>query len=1151
MLNSIRRLSQRPLPSTPRTLARWPLLVVLSLAGLGAWIQVQAQDLPQREGARKVVYPMAATGPRSSPFTPPDKDVFLTDASPGLDTGCTYNTSALNPLTIDIAVDRFVGDVDGNGFLINPAPLIAAGIIPSGVDILLPAFDIDYFGAAPPERDEVLFNGQSLGFLTGDDNVWKLNSFRVDIRKIKFPSRPAPGAQPGSVNNRLQIRIDTLSVGRWCMQVDWVALVVPIRPKLGLDLEVVAGNAVASNSGTAITKIQEQTFDANCNVTTPIGPIEQYPFSGPALTGAGGAGSAKLKATIKACPEGSLKPPEVTADWAVDGTAQKGTLNWSGLVGTVELNMPAAVGTYTATLKLKLDNGQDVSATRRVFVTRKAPLVVDPRINWYEKGTQWASGQTDENPIVSKVVSGLYGYGNANWRYAYRFGAAVKCDWNELMNDPISCNYSDCYVFSDVLDNIAGTLGVGSLAPITLEGTHRRGFLTTGSPSLDPAFRGSARPLGSAVYDRYDFSSHSLRLRDGVYYDSTFNGRYAIPTIFIAANYNGGTGVNVNGRYKTSDEGPHAFRRPGSSYDSWGKYDYLLTVPAAPTPVGFVMAANKAAGKSTGKAVPGSLISFAGVAGYRTPDLDNNRRFEAVEVDLLVDIVTAGNYILFGELQTATGQLVANRPDFSSMLQSSAEIGGAPGRRTVTLRFSGEQIRQSRIDGPYNLLIYANSDTEDAGSTTFATPALRWVDFGELRAQLRSLLATPVDADVSGKFETLHLTSEVEVANAGPYQMSAGVMGRGSDLILKSRLINLVAGVQTVTLDLPAGGIARSGIDGPYDVSLRLATPTGTSVDGTTVPLVGYLASQFEAVVGVNSNLVEQLIDSNGNALFDLLRVGADVSARAPRGTLVRATLVGANGASVATDVGATLVAGTQRLNFDFSGPQIRRMQMDSAYQLQLSFRDPATFEEFDAARVALRGVYIHTRFDPAEAPRAIALTGTRSDRGIDTNANVLFDKLQIDLGVELLAGGTFDWSARLVDRNGLEIGFATNRGNLAAGLGQIRLEFDGRPIGANGFDGPYFVRSLLISGTGGANLVSPFAGETSAWRANQFEGFVVRAPADINGDGVVDARDLAAFNLALGSSVGEPNYNRFADFDRDGRITLNDLRLFRGFYRR
>ncbi len=62
------------------------------------------------------------------------------------------------------------------------------------------------------------------------------------------------------------------------------------------------------------------------------------------------------------------------------------------------------------------------------------------------------------------------------------------------------------------------------------------------------------------------------------------------------------------------------------------------------------------------------------------------------------------------------------------------------------------------------------------------------------------------------------------------------------------------------------------------------------------------------------------------------------------------------------------------------------------------------------------------------------------------------------------------------------------------------------------------------------------------------FEGFVGRLPGDLNGDGRVDALDVALFNAALGSSVGEPSYNRFADFDRDGRITLNDLRIFRSY---
>jgi hypothetical protein len=363
-----------------------------------------------------------------------------------------------------------------------------------------------------------------------------------------------------------------------------VAIALPIRPQLALDLEVLAGNPVRSDDGTrAITKIQEQTFDANCNVTTPIGPIEQFPFSGPALTAAGGTGNARLKANIKVCPEGSLQPGEVKADWAITGTSRRGSLKWTGLQGEVEYQMPATVGAFDATLKLTLDNGQKLDATRRLFVTRKAPIVAvsDPRINWYKLGTQWASGESGEDAIITKVRTGLYGYGTASWRYGYDFGAAVKCDWLQLAASPLSCNYSDCYVFSDVLENISATLGVGGLVDVPVYGAvANESFLTTGSPSLDPAFPGSARPLpAGSAFDRYVFGSHSLRQRSGVFHDATFNKGYGNSRAFIAANFTGARSIDANGRYFETVEGPRIYGGAGPGYDGWGTYRYVLNPP--------------------------------------------------------------------------------------------------------------------------------------------------------------------------------------------------------------------------------------------------------------------------------------------------------------------------------------------------------------------------------------------------------------------------------------------------------------------------------------------------------------------------------------------------------------------------------------------
>jgi len=83
-----------------------------------------------------------------------------------------------------------------------------------------------------------------------------------------------------------------------------------------------------------------------------------------------------------------------------------------------------------------------------------------------------------------------------------------------------------------------------------------------------------------------------------------------------------------------------------------------------------------------------------------------------------------------------------------------------------------------------------------------------------------------------------------------------------------------------------------------------------------------------------------------------------------------------------------------------------------------------------------------------------------------------LFNQLQVEVGVKLKTSGTYDWSARLVDSAGREIGFYTHRLVLSAGDAQISFVFDGNRIGQNGQGGPYFVKDLLIAGPSGSNLV-------------------------------------------------------------------------------
>lgn len=200
----------------------WPLLAGLA-RGASPAPGTDGSDMSQQAA----VSPLA-TGPRSSPFNPPDASdtEFVVDEAPGLDTPCTYRNAG--PLEFDIEISRYVGPVDEQGRLIDPSGLVAAGVLSRTARLILPAFDVDQFGAPglTPEVDLISLNGTPLGKLTGDNNIWKLNEFDVDIADLRFPNRAPRGSSPPPAKNHVRIDIDTASGSRqfWCTTLDWAAV---------------------------------------------------------------------------------------------------------------------------------------------------------------------------------------------------------------------------------------------------------------------------------------------------------------------------------------------------------------------------------------------------------------------------------------------------------------------------------------------------------------------------------------------------------------------------------------------------------------------------------------------------------------------------------------------------------------------------------------------------------------------------------------------------------------------------------------------------------------------------------------------------------------------------------------------------------------
>jgi triacylglycerol lipase len=212
----------------------------------------------------------------SSPFPPPDQEDtrFIRDVSPGLDRGCTYRD--FGPRIIQVGITRYVGMVDGNGNLQNAQQLRDNGVVSAKATIRLPAFDIDEHANPPglaPEQDRITFNGHDLGFLSGDNNVWKLNEFEVPIEWVKFPARGADGALPSETLNEVRIDIDVGNAASgqfvWCMDVDWVEIEFQAMAPLLL----VHGTAAQSDSwdGAVVNRLENQRIPYSRAINMPQG----------------------------------------------------------------------------------------------------------------------------------------------------------------------------------------------------------------------------------------------------------------------------------------------------------------------------------------------------------------------------------------------------------------------------------------------------------------------------------------------------------------------------------------------------------------------------------------------------------------------------------------------------------------------------------------------------------------------------------------------------------------------------------------------------------------------------------------------------------------------------------------------------------------
>lgn len=202
--------------------------------------------------------------------------------------------------------------------------------------------------------------------------------------------------------------------------------------------------------------------------------------------------------------------------------------------------------------------------------------------------------------------------------------------------------------------------------------------------------------------------------------------------------------------------------------------------------------------------------------------------------------------------------------------------------------------------------------------------------------------------------------------------------------------------------------------------------------------------------------------------------------------------------------------------------------------------------DRYEEGGTTTSSTYAPARFDRPD----VTPTG---DVDISTTGTPI-SALNVDVEMYVLLDGTYEYSVNLEDSCGGYITTLTGEQTITGGIDtqngvvvakELNLVFPGSAIGANGIDGPYEIRDLVMYGE--ASLVMDETFETSAYSADDFEDYA--APADCNENDTPDLCDVVNETSLDCNFDLVPDECCFADLDFDGQVNSVDEGLLQSQY--
>ncbi|NND64869.1 MAG: hypothetical protein HKM24_02790, partial [Gammaproteobacteria bacterium] len=218
-----------------------------------------------------------------------------------------------------------------------------------------------------------------------------------------------------------------------------------------------------------------------------------------------------------------------------------------------------------------------------------------------------------------------------------------------------------------------------------------------------------------------------------------------------------------------------------------------------------------------------SVVKFDGKASFSTKDRDKDGLIEVLQARVPIRITENVPVVAIGVLKK-NGEIIASRPNWNSSALSQVQLSGDRIKQTIKLDFSGEEIYRGKKNGPFDLEIYVTAG-DSTTSNSFATRSYKFERFGEVGLHIAGLSEQPrfVTNQLNNTqyVDSIDIVIQLDIRRHGMFFL-AGELEKSRSRVSLGELQLSETGYHSVRLPVPLSALKDAGLDGPYDVNIRV-----------------------------------------------------------------------------------------------------------------------------------------------------------------------------------------------------------------------------------------------------------------------------------------------------------------------------------------